>query len=210
MEPLAGSFRSTRGVSPSRTHDGGRERFRRLSRALLGVLIITGTVAVSGCCRRSIVLRMGSPYDRYDHNRTLPVGGPNETAQRLTDEVYAPLDVSGSRAVHYAGEPDPPDGVPTGKLVPMFSGVALPLDAAVLGTGRRARIGTTRYYSQLQIVASVVTPRNSGDGGWSAFGDTDGDTPPRVAEQRARVRRGAPGRPSRPRPQPPSAPEPRR
>src|SRR2546426_9170870 len=31
------------------------------------------------------------------------------------------------------------------------------------------------------------SPRNSGDGGWSAFGDTDGDT--------GRVRRGAPGRP---------------
>ena len=30
----------------------------------------------------------------------------------------------------------------------------------------------------MQILASVVTPRNSRDGEWSAFGDTDGDTPP--------------------------------
>lgn len=99
----------------------------RLARSW-GVGLVLVAVAVGGCGRT--VLAIGSPFDRYDHNRTRPLQGAGPAGTiRLTDEMLA---VTGSAVfprLHMAGGSSA-DSLPAANLVPVFTGVALPLSAA--------------------------------------------------------------------------------
>ena len=97
------------------------------------VALVLVAVAVGGCSRA--VLAIGSPFDRYDHNRTVPLRGATPAGIRVTDEMLAVggspafprLQVDGTR---------PADALPAANLVPVFTGVPLPLSREPIAGAR--------------------------------------------------------------------------
>jgi hypothetical protein len=93
----------------------------------------------------TIVVHMGSPYDRYDHNRTrgilTPVTiGSEETVTRvLGDEVYRPSGSEYFASAQYAENGSSTDTLPAANIVPLFTGVSLPLSAVPVKDGRSDR-----------------------------------------------------------------------
>jgi hypothetical protein len=65
-------------------------------------------------CQPMLIV-VGSPYQRYDHNRTQPVSMPSKGSTLVANEAYIPV---GSN------------------LVPVFTGVPLPLASALVSSGR--------------------------------------------------------------------------
>lgn len=111
----------------------------RTSRVLLAALLLN--FLLIACCTHQPTVHMGAPHDRYDHNRTVIVnewayhkwnGGdePQEMIlelDRLTmDDVYRPYGhQSAPRSAMEA------DGLPAANLIPIYTGVLLPLSAEV-------------------------------------------------------------------------------
>jgi hypothetical protein len=84
---------------------------------------------------------LGPPYERYDHNRTRQIevvlqGGTQNILTRLVvDEVYVPYGSQYFPVARYKGKDDGTDRLPAANLVPIFTGIALPLsDEAVAGS----------------------------------------------------------------------------
>jgi hypothetical protein len=98
---------------------------------------------VAGCT--TIVVPMGSPYDRYDHNRTrvilTPVTtGSEETITRvLGDEAYRPSGSEYFPTAKYAESDTSTDTLPAANVVPVFTGVSLPLSTVPVKGGRSDR-----------------------------------------------------------------------
>jgi len=96
---------------------------------------------LSACCG-SPAVNLGPPHDRYDHNRTLiineweymkwdtgaaPVRKTVQLDRLNRDAVYTPR---GHEAAPRAAEPPKgKDGLPAAHLVPVYTGVALPLSS---------------------------------------------------------------------------------
>jgi hypothetical protein len=87
------------------------------------------------------VAHVGSPHERYDHNRTRRiVYAPSGVAAaplgplKVRRQEYAPQPgrpFNGTLVVDADAPPPPPaaDGLPDARLVPVFAGLPLPLDA---------------------------------------------------------------------------------
>lgn len=104
------------------------------------LLYLTVSVIFISClsCASKAVF-VGSPYDRYDHNRTGKIiithEGSATTAGRLDDEVYIPYGSGRFPVVKYQGEGNRDDNLPAANLVPIFTGVSLPLSSAPVEGG---------------------------------------------------------------------------
>lgn len=105
-----------------------RAHVRRLACSLLVL-----AVGMGACCRRPpTVIHMAAPQDRYDHNRAQQIVSPairDGKPTRVTDEVYTPLGRESFPTVHFVSGSPSSDGVPVAGLVPVFTGVPLPLSA---------------------------------------------------------------------------------
>jgi hypothetical protein len=79
-------------------------------------------------------LIMGSPYQRYDHNRTQPVSLPSQGDTMVLKRTYIPF---GSDEFPKLEQGAPaPDGLPAANLVPVFTGVPLPLSTSEVADGK--------------------------------------------------------------------------
>lgn len=99
----------------------------------VGYLAWAVAIAIAGCCHRPpAVIHMAWPHDRYDHNRAQLIVSPalhEGHPTSVTDEVYTPAGRLGFPPVALASGSPSPDGVPVAGLVPIFTGVPLPLSS---------------------------------------------------------------------------------
>jgi hypothetical protein len=99
---------------------------RRRVEAVLLVLVLCGL----GAC--SDVVYIMSPYDRYDHNRARAVIFPalGEKSARLVDDAaYVPFGSARFPSGAFVPPTTAPDGLPAANLVPVFTGLPLPLSS---------------------------------------------------------------------------------
>jgi hypothetical protein len=97
---------------------------------------------MAGCAQR--IVAVGSPYERYDHNRTreivVPYSDDKIVARRITDEAYTPYGTDLFPKAGYEDQPAPdPDGLPVANVVPVFTGTTLPLSSLLLPEGQSDR-----------------------------------------------------------------------
>jgi len=83
------------------------------------------------CCTPPDVI-VGPPYDRYDHNRTrelvVEIYSGESLKLILMDENYAPQGTAGLFKVQRQERNLPLDNLPAANILPVFTGVPLPLD----------------------------------------------------------------------------------
>jgi hypothetical protein len=124
---------------------------------------------VVGCT--TVVVHMGSPYDRYDHNRTRAIlmtatTGSAETVTRvLGDEVYRPSGSEYFLRAQYAENDSSTDTLPAANVVPLFTGVSLPLSGVPVKDGRSDREDLIDFLAEEPYAQVGVQP-----------GETTGDT----------------------------------
>jgi hypothetical protein len=126
-------------------------------------------ILVAGCS--TVVVHIGSPYDRYDHNRTRAIitpvtAGLAEPAARVPgDETYRPSGSEYFPRAQYAESDGSTDTLPAANVVPIFTGVPLPLSAVPVKAGRSDRDDLIDYLAEGPTAQVGVQP-----------GDTMGDT----------------------------------
>jgi len=109
------------------------------------VLVWALSFAMLAGCIAQQRLYVGPPYDRYDHNRTrrisveaLKDGAP----MRVHDEVYRPGGTQAFPKAYYEqaapGDQEPGDGLPAANVVPIFTGLPLPLSTTSAPAGQRS------------------------------------------------------------------------
>jgi hypothetical protein len=84
-------------------------------------------------CQPMLIV-VGSPYQRYDHNRTQPVSMPSKGSTLVANEAYIP--VGSNDFPRLVANVPSTDGLPVANLVPVFTGVPLPLASALVSSGR--------------------------------------------------------------------------
>jgi hypothetical protein len=109
-------------------------RFHRTKTSVFAAVSIV-LIWVAGCS--TVVVHMGSPYDRYDHNRTRAILAP--VARVLGDETYRPSGSQYFPRAQYAESDSSTDALPAANIVPLFTGVPLPLSAVPVKGGRSDR-----------------------------------------------------------------------
>jgi hypothetical protein len=135
---------------------------------LIYATAVVFVVSLYGCCSK--VVTVGSPYDRYDHNRTQQIevilqGGNQSVLTRyVVDEVYIPYGSQYFPIVHYEGKDDGPDRLPAGSLVPIFTGILLPLSDEVIAGSKSDRKDLIDFLAKGPWAKNGVEP-----------GDTAGD-----------------------------------
>ena len=141
------------------------DRMRNSLFAAVSIVLIL----VVGCS--TVVVHMGSPYDRYDHNRTREIlmtatTGSAETVTRvLGDEVYRPSGSEYFPSAQYAENSSSTDTLPAANVVPLFSGVSLPLSSVPVKDGRSDREDLIDFLAEGPYAQVGVQP-----------GETMGDT----------------------------------
>src|SRR5262249_43563126 len=100
-------------------------------------------LALVGCYHQPpLVLHMGPPQDRYDHNRTRLIVSPAVREGRPTkviEEAYTPGGHTAFPSVRYEPVVAAADGVPVAGMVPVFTGVPLPLSNTASDGGHSDR-----------------------------------------------------------------------
>ena len=125
---------------------------------------------VVGCCTTAVV-HMGSPYDRYDHNRTraivtlMTTGGPEAVTRVPGDEAYRPSGSEYFPRAKYAESDINTDSLPAANVVPLFTGVSLPLSSIPVKDGRSDRDDLIDFLAEGPNASVGVQP-----------GETMGDT----------------------------------
>lgn len=98
---------------------------------LLFALMITANVS----CRHQTVV-IASPYERYDHNRTKKISVEKNSSKTiwilLKDEDYTLLGSENFSKARHNEECVPADNLPVANIVPIFTGVPLPLSSETL------------------------------------------------------------------------------
>ena len=98
---------------------------------------------MAGCT--TTVVHVGSPYDRYDHNRTRAIvtsvtpGSAERVSRVLGDEVYRPSGSEYFPKAQYAESDSSTDPLPAANVVPVFTGATLPLSPAPVRDGKSDR-----------------------------------------------------------------------
>lgn len=120
-------------------------RFARLMVLLSALLLAAG----HGCARK--IVHMGPPHDRYDHNRTRllvsqGLGGEAET--RLVDGIYAPRGLLRAQRAHHKPPIPSLDDLPAANVVPLFTGLPLPLSDEPVADGRSDRRDLIDFLSE--------------------------------------------------------------
>lgn len=147
---------------------GMANRIDRMRISLFAAVPIV-LLLVVGCT--TVVVHMGSPYDRYDHNRTRAVftsattGSLETVAKVVDDEVYRPSGSKWFLRAQYAENDSSTDNLPPANVVPLFTGVPLPLSAVVAKDGRSDRDDLIDFLAEGPYAEVGVQP-----------GETMGDT----------------------------------
>lgn len=132
--------------------------------------IMWGIVCIffmAGCAHRTVVV--GSPYERYDHNRTQQIvfacGDERAVPKKVVTEVYTPYGTESFPKARYHDEQAPqPDDLPVANVVPVFTGVSLPLSAVALPKGQSDRSDLIDFLaSGPRAKVGVEPPDLSGD-----------------------------------------------
>lgn len=120
-------------------------------RCCLYRLVLLAVILVFAACQPPVpplpppaplVLHMGPPQDRYDHNRTRRIVSPalrEGRPTRVIEEVYTPGGHEAFPSARYEPSVAVADGLPAAVLVPVFTGVPLPLSNIANGDGRSDR-----------------------------------------------------------------------
>lgn|GEM_PF-3427229 len=110
------------------------------SKTLLRHSLWLAALCLTGCASsRPQTPHMGSAQDRLDHNRSCWVTTPAIMAGqpfRAGSLAYAPHRWPVLPEITLVGQEPAPDGLPTGQLVPVFTGLRLPLSEARGGCER--------------------------------------------------------------------------
>ncbi len=114
----------------------------RMKISILAVVSIVLFLVVS--CSTTTVVHIGSPYDRYDHNRTRAIlisstTGSAERIPKVPEETYRPSGSEYFPMAKYAESDGSDDCLPAANIVPIFTGVHLPLSNAEVKGGRSDR-----------------------------------------------------------------------
>src|SRR5262245_15606669 len=119
-------------------HMGKLARYHVRRLVPLGIALV-----IAGCYSPpALVLHMGPPHDRYDHNRTRLIVSPAVREGRPTkviEEVYTPGGHDAFPRARYEPGVTAPDGMPAAGVVPVFTGVPLPLSDTASDSGRSDR-----------------------------------------------------------------------
>jgi hypothetical protein len=101
------------------------------------IALVFAVLLFEAACSTKIAM-IGSPYDRYDHNRQQKIAAPfgNETEKApervIVDEVYIPFGSPYFPSVRGGGDAGG-DHLPAANIVPIFTGLMLPLSDAAVG-----------------------------------------------------------------------------
>ncbi len=129
------------------------------------------TVMIFGVSCAQKVAMIGSPYERYDHNRTqkIVITMHTDTDKTVTksvvDEVYIPSGSAYFPTAQYKERLSETDNLPAANIVPIFTGVPLPLSSAPAKEGRSDREDIIDFLAEGPYVQAGVQP-----------GETMGDT----------------------------------
>jgi hypothetical protein len=132
---------------------------RSIAHSIMTMLLLVGMPA---CCANPAVIHLGAPYDRYDHNRVRPIvsqaiqkGAPTT----VDDRAYAPNgSISFPKAEYESGTPAE-DGLSVANVVPIFTGVPLPLSSTSIGGARSDRDDLVDFLSVGAMAQAGVKPR---------------------------------------------------
>jgi len=137
---------------------------------LISSFALAITFFSSGCTPKLVV--MSSPYERYDHNRTqkIIITSSDWTDRILTraviDEVYIPSGSSYFPTAQYAEGDIKTDSLPAADVVPIFTGVPLPLSNASVIEGRSDREDIIDFLAEGPYAKTAVQPSETiGDTG---------------------------------------------
>ena len=124
-------------------------------------LILLVAVAVSGCGTTPLIIHVGAPFDRYDHNRLRPIvvqATPTGMAQPIDDRTYAPTGGDFPKANYASGKPAD-DGLSVANVVPIFTGVPLPLSSTPADGAPSDREDLVDYLAAGAMAQDGVTRR---------------------------------------------------
>jgi len=125
------------------------------------ILIALLAVALSGCSTSLPTVHVGAPYDRYDHNRLRPIviqAMPAGVAPPIDDRTYAPTGGGFPKASYPSGVPAA-DGLAVANVVPIFTGVPLPLSSTPADGAPSDREDLVNYLAAGPLAQDGVTPR---------------------------------------------------
>jgi hypothetical protein len=135
---------------------------------IMSYLVISSvfTIMILGvsCGPKQRVVIISSPYERYDHNRTKKIiiefsGTAEEKSFEIKDEDYIPRGSKKFPAAHYTGKISTVDELPVANLVPIFTGVILPLsDDSSVGSARSDREDLIDFMAEGPLAQVGVEP----------------------------------------------------
>lgn len=134
-----------------------------LVRFLTSTIVLTVTVFVVSCSTSRVVI-IGSPYERHDHNRTQKIvitlhdGADKTITTAVVDEVYIPSGSMHFPRAKYKGGNSETDNLPAANLVPIFTGVSLPLSSASIKEGRSDREDIVDFLAEGPYAQAGVQP----------------------------------------------------
>jgi hypothetical protein len=143
----------------------------RIDRLRISLFAVVSIILILVVSCSTVVVHMGSPYDRYDHNRTRAIlisaaTGSAETVTRvLGDEVYRPSGSEYFPSAQYAENSDSTDTLPAANVVPLFTGISLPLSIIPVKGGQNDRDDLIDFLAEGPYAQVGVEP-----------GETMGDT----------------------------------
>ena len=111
------------------------------------VILSVFTIMILGvsCAPKQRIVIISSPYERYDHNRTKKIviefpGTTEEKPFEVKDTDYIPIGSKRLPSAYYDEMSRAADELPAANLVPVFTGVILPLsDDSTTSSGRSDR-----------------------------------------------------------------------
>lgn len=118
-------------------------------------------IVVAGCSTAPVTIHIGTPYDRYDHNRLRPIviqPTPPGITPMINDRTYAPTGGDFPRAGYGSGPPAT-DGLAAANVVPIFTGVPLPLSSVPADGAPSDRDDLVNYLAAGPLAQDGVTPR---------------------------------------------------
>ncbi len=146
--------------------EGKTVRYRIGSARYSLILVAVCICLTAGCGQRAVVI--GSPYERYDHNRTqnivIPGGDNGVLSRRVVNETYTPYGTESFPQARYKEGTTGSDVLPVANVVPVFTGVSLPLSALSLPKGRSDRGDVIDFLAAGPYAQTGVEPTElSGD-----------------------------------------------
>ena len=126
------------------------------------VLTVVFAITVLGCQPK--VVMIGSPDDRYDHNRTRKImvtfhdKSDLVITRKIPAEVYVPFGSDYFPAAVYVGGGGAADDLRAANVVPVFTGIALPLSDSLSAGGKSDRKDLIDFLAQGPFAQAGVEP----------------------------------------------------